>query len=421
MNKGGKREGSGRKAIKGKEVKVKIPFETIEKIESNFKGETLSEKIRVGIISALDNKKIHAKYRVIDLFSGCGGISEGFLQNNKFEIVGAIDFDKMACKTYKYNFPNANVLCGDISKIEIEDTNFDDIDIIVGGPPCQGFSALNRHQKLEDDPRNKLFFEFLRFVKELRPKALMIENVQQILTNKNGYAKKEISRLLQEMGYNVDYRILNASDYGVPQNRKRAVFVGIRDDIGKIDFDMIHMYHVEKKVTVDEALEDLYYLENNIHSDKTNDIYLDDRQQSNRYLKNVKNDSGYIFNHRINYPNEDVQKRISFVPCGGNWKDVPEEMFPSKRDNRHSNYMKRLDAKSQSITIDTGHAVYFHPLFNRVPTARESARIQSFPDRFIFLGNKSEQLRQVGNAVPPLMAKAISSMILEVLENEKET
>lgn len=359
------------------------------------------------------------KLRVIDLFSGCGGISEGFSKNQNFEIVGAIDFDKAATETFKLNFPNANVICGDITKIEVKDTGFKDIDVIIGGPPCQGFSALNRHQKLEDDPRNKLFFQFLRFVEELKPKAVLIENVRQILTKKDGYAKNKICELLDDMGYNVDYKLLDASEYGVPQKRIRAVFVGIRKDLGIVDFSKIDKYKVDKITTVDEALCDLYLIESNYDKDELIESYKIDNNVTNDYLKLMHDGSGVIYNHRIHYPNEDVQKRISFVPEGGNWKDVPENLFPSHRDNRHSNYMRRLDGSGLSTTIDTGHAVYFHPKYNRVPTARESARIQSFPDDFVFVGNKGEQLRQVGNAVPPLMANAISKMIMEYLEDEK--
>lgn len=415
-NKGGKRDGSGRKSIQGKEVKVKIPYETIDKIEESFCGNSLSERIRESIDNSLLNVNHSHKFRVIDLFSGCGGISEGFAMNNRMDIVGAIDFNKEACITYRYNFPYAHVINGDITQLSVEDSKFRDVDIIVGGPPCQGFSALNRHQKLEDDPRNKLFFEFLRFVKELRPKAIVIENVKQILTKNDGFARKNICSILEEIGYNVDYRVLNASDYGVPQNRERAVFVGIRNDIGSIKFDNIDKFKVKKKTTVKEALEDLYSLEYRIPRNP-DDFYVLDTPVSNEYLQIMRNDSNYIFNHKIQYQNEEVQKRVSYVPQGGNWKDVPPELFPSQRDNRHSNYLRRFDENGQSTTIDTGHDVYYHPLYNRCPTVRESARLQSFPDRFIFIGSKKEQLRQVGNAVPPLMAFAISRMILEVLEN----
>ena len=418
MKQGGKREGSGRKSLNGKEVKVRIPFDTIDEIEKYFSGSTLSEKIRTGIENAIINKSPNTKYRVIDLFSGCGGISEGFRQNPKMEIVGAIDFNEDACITYRYNFPNAKVICGDITKISVEETEFNNIDIIIGGPPCQGFSALNRHQKLEDDPRNKLFFEFLRFVKYLKPKAILIENVKQILTKNDGFAKNTICNLLKDMGYNVDHTVVNASDFGVPQNRERAIFVAIRNDIGEIDLNDLNDYKVSKKTTVKDALEDLYELENRecINQD---DFYVLNNKITNDYLKKMRNDTNYIFNHKIQYQNEEVQKRVSFVPQGGNWKNVPEEYFPSKRENRHSNYLRRFDENSQSTTIDTGHDVYYHPLYNRCPTVRESARLQSFPDRFIFIGSKKEQLRQVGNAVPPLLANAISKLLEENLQNGK--
>lgn len=357
------------------------------------------------------------KYNVIDLFCGCGGISVGFDMTNKCNIIGAIDFAKPACDTFKLNFPKANVICCDITKQSVEDTGFKDVDIIIGGPPCQGFSALNRHEKnREDDPRNILFMQYIRFVKELNPKALMIENVRQILTQKDGYAKNTICAMLDEIGYNVCYKVIRAADYGVPQKRMRAVFIGIRKDIGNFDFESLNKVMIDKEVTVGEAFEDLIPIE-----DKGNplDVHNINETITNRYLKIMHDGTNQVHNHLMKYPNEKVQNRISMVREGHNWKDVPEEMFPSHRDNRHSNYMRRLDRNDVSITVDTGHDVYFHPIFNRVPTVRETARIQSFPDKFLFTGTRSEQLRQVGNAVPPLMAKAIATCILEVLDEKK--
>lgn len=357
------------------------------------------------------------KYRVIDLFSGCGGISVGFDMTNKCELVGAIDFAQAACDTYKKNFPNANVICCDITKKTVEETGFKDIDIIIGGPPCQGFSALNRHEKnREEDPRNVLFMQYIRFVKELKPKALMIENVRQILTQKNGYAKNAICEMLDEIGYNVSYKVIKASDFGVPQKRVRAVFVGIRKDLGSFDFNDLEKRRVEKNVTVGEALADLFELEQMNSQESIHNI---DGNIRNSYLDIMHDGTNKIHNHFMRYPNEIVQQRIQHVAEGHNWKDVPEELFPSHRDNRHSNYCRRLNRNDVSITIDTGHDVYFHPLFNRVPTVRESARIQSFPDRFIFVGTKNDQLKQVGNAVPPLMAKAIAETMMEVLNEKK--
>ena len=410
--KGGKRKGSGRKRMNGKEVKIKIPYETIDEISINFSGTTLAEKIRKSINKSLGKEQ---KYRVLDLFSGCGGISEGFSQNKNMEIVGGIDFDKQACTTFKYNFPNSKVICGDMTSIDTKKSGFNDIDIIVGGPPCQGFSAANRHQNCEKDPRNKLFFEYLRFVKQLKPKVIVLENVKQILTKNNGYAKNKICSILDEIGYNVDYRLIDCSDYGVPQKRNRVVFVGIRKDIGCPDFELLEKQKVKIKTTVKDALEDLYGLENSSPNDG-DDVYVIKKPKTNQYLEKMHNEYSIIYNHRIQYQNEEVQKRVSYVPQGGNWRNVPEELFPSHRNNRQSNYLRRLDEKDQSITIDTGHDVYYHPLFNRVPTVRESARLQSFPDDFLFIGTRSEQLRQVGNAVPPMLAYAISKMVEEVIE-----
>lgn len=358
-------------------------------------------------------------YKVLDLFCGAGGLSLGFSMAG-YNIVGGVEWDKAAMETHKKNFNTDFEFCGDINEISNQEisSKFNDVDVIIGGPPCQGFSALNRHNKdLEDDPRNKLFLQFLRFVEIIKPKALLIENVRQILTSKDGYAKNTICQMLDEMGYNVQYQVLNASEFGVPQKRMRAFFVGVRKDLGEFTFDMLDKHKVNKKVTVDEALEDLYKIE--VKHNDTADMYPINPLIKNDYLKIMHDGSGVVHNHFIRYPHERVQNRIKYVPSGGNWKDVPEELFPSKRANRHSNYMKRLDRNGQSITIDTGHDVYFHPIFDRNPTVRESARLQSFPDSFIFTGTRIQQLRQVGNAVPPLLAKCLALAIMEVLNNEE--
>ena len=358
------------------------------------------------------------KYKVLDLFCGAGGLSLGFSMAG-YEIVGGVEWDKAAMDTHKNNFNTQFEFCGDINEIQNQEieAKFSDVDVIIGGPPCQGFSALNRHNKdLQDDPRNRLFLQFLRFVEVIKPKAILIENVRQILTSKDGYAKDTICKMLDEMNYNVKYKVVNAAEFGVPQKRMRAVFVGIRKDLGDFSFDILDKYKVEKFVTVDEALSDLYNIERKDNGKA--DIYKIDSNVENEYLKIMHDGTNFVHNHYIRYPNENVQNRIKHVPSGGNWKDVPEELFPSKRINRHSNYMKRLDRSGQSITIDTGHDVYFHPIFNRNPTVRESARLQSFPDSFIFTGTKSQQLRQVGNAVPPLLAKNLGLAIKEVLDGE---
>lgn len=353
------------------------------------------------------------KSRVLDLFCGAGGLSLGF-ELAGFDIVGGVDFMKDAIATHEKNFKNSLSICADIREIsdeEVQKMFGGKVDVIVGGPPCQGFSAANKQQRLEDDPRNRLFFEFIRFVKILNPKAVVIENVRQILTKNDGFAKKKIIEILNELGYNVDVRVLTASEYGVPQCRKRAVFVGVKKEIGTPDFDK--MKKNSHTVTVKEAISELYGLETSVSP------FLESEPKT-QFQKYVRAKDNRIRNHEIKYPNEEVQERIKYVPQGGNWKDVPEHLWKVQRNNRHSSAYRRLDENKPSITIDTGHMNYFHPLYNRVPTVRESARLQSFPDDFIFEGTPTSQLTQVGNAVPPLLGNAIAKFVKELLSNESK-
>lgn len=355
------------------------------------------------------------KYNVIDLFSGCGGISKGFENTGRVNLVGAIDFDQAACNTYKLNFPNAKVICGDINQISVESTGFKDIDIIIGGPPCQGFSRLNYWDKDRDnDPRNKLFYQYLRFVEELQPNALLIENVKNVLVAKNGYVPQNVKRFLEEIGYEVSYSIVCAADFGVPQNRFRAIFVALKKEYGKFDFDSLNKYK-KAKVTTAEAISDIASIEEAAMTFEQGTIFSLGKPESD-YQRLMQAPDGKLHNHMIYYPASNVQTMMTFVPEGGNWRCVPKEMFKSERTNRYTNYLRRLKRDEPSITIDTGHNVYFHYTFNRVPTIRESARIQSFPDSFIFTGGKGQQFRQVGNAVPPLMAEALAKAIMDSIE-----
>lgn len=355
--------------------------------------------------------------RVLDLFCGAGGMSCGFRMAG-FDIVGGVDFEPSAIKTHEHNFPNGVNYCGDIREFtnEMIKENFPDgVDVIIGGPPCQGFSSANMQQKdVVDDPRNRLFMEFIRFVEQLKPKAFMIENVRGILTKDNGYAKDKIYELMEAAGYTVESRVLTASDYGVPQKRVRAVFVGIRNDLNaKFNFDNLTK---REAVTVKEAIGDLYDLEKEAQKDEKIDSFKYISSPKTEFQKSVFTASGILTNHRVHYPCEKVQNRMLHVPQGGNWRDVPSELWDTQRDNRHSSAYRRLEENAESVTIDTGHMNYFHPIFNRVPTVRESARIQSFPDDFEFMGNVGAQFKQVGNAVPPLLAYAVAKEIMNVLK-----
>lgn len=352
-------------------------------------------------------------YKFIDLFCGCGGLSKGFSLAG-FDCVGGIDFNQAAINTFNHNFSDAKGLCCDLlemstEKIIEEFGDLSNIDVIIGGPPCQGFSSANRYKLEGDDPRNKLFFEFVKFVDLAKPKAILIENVRGIVTRDNGYAKDRIYEIFEERGYKVAHKILDAADYGVPQHRLRNFFVMLKEEY--FSFDSIEK--CDELRTVAESIGELYSLETN--PDEVKKLNVAPATSYQRYLRR---DDSMIYNHDNRYPAEIVQHRISFVPQGGNWQCVPTELWPSNRSNRHSSAYKRLDEKQPSVTIDTGnnHSNYFHPLFNRIPTVREAARLQSFPDDFVFVGNRSEQYRQVGNAVPPLLAKAIASRIKEILD-----
>ncbi len=353
---------------------------------------------------------------VIDLFCGCGGLSLGFKLAG-YNVVGGVDVNEEAIETFNANFPSGKGICFDLLKMDSNHIveSFGDlknIDVIIGGPPCQGFSSANRYKKEDEDERNKLFFEFVKFVDLAKPKAIVIENVRGIVTSNNGYAKDRIYEIFQSRGYKVTHQILDASIYGVPQKRLRNFFVITRD----VEFKFESLNKKDGIVTVKEAIGELYSFD----KEEEKECYLIDTPAKTEYQKYLRNDENIIYNHEIKYPAEIVQKRMSYVPQGGNWRDIPEELFQNNRNNRHSSAFKRLNEKDTSVTIDTGnaHSNYFHPLYNRIPTVREAARLQSFNDSFIFKGSRTAQYRQVGNAVPPLLSKAIADALKGVLENE---
>lgn len=348
------------------------------------------------------------KLNAIDLFCGCGGLSYGF-EKAGYNILLGIDNDVKALETFELNHKGSKTICGDITKV----TYIDDIkpligdkaiDVIIGGPPCQGMS-LSGPRKF-DDPRNRLYLTYIRLVKEIQPKAFVIENVPGLVGLFGGQIKDSIIQRFTEMGYNIQYEILCASDYGVPQNRKRVVFVGIKK--GYFEYPDA----VGKKISCSMALSDLPTLENELGSEDM--PYLTEPQ--NRYQKIMRKGSDLVKNHIAAAHSDKVRKIISLVPDGGNYKDLPEEYINSR--NFHVAWT-RFASDKPAPTIDTGHRHHFHYKYNRVPTVRECARLQSFPDCFVFLGNKTQQFRQVGNAVPPLMAQCIAKQLKKALGDEK--
>jgi DNA (cytosine-5)-methyltransferase 1 len=351
----------------------------------------------------------HVKsYNVIDLFSGCGGLSCGFLMAG-YKVLLGIDSDEAALKTFKFNHPNAEIFSADINTIGkkdiLEKVKSVEIDVVIGGPPCQGFSLSGPRRF--DDPRNKLYLSFMRIVGELKPKAFLIENVPGIMSLYGGEVKEQIIKRFSDFGYSVVCAKLNAADYGVPQLRSRVCFVGIK---GKKSFNFPQPFlNKESYVTAENAISDLPPLERGTGEEPA--LYPRNGKLT-EYQKSCRNWSSHIHNHIGTLHAEKTKHIISLVPQGGNYKDLPDRY--KKTRNFHVAWT-RFHGQKPAPTIDTGHRHHFHYAYNRVPTVRESARLQSFPDSFIFYGNKSQQYRQVGNAVPPLLAKAVAEELRRYL------
>ena len=344
------------------------------------------------------------QYTFIDLFSGCGGMSLGF-EMSGFKGLLAIDNWKDALITYEYNRNGAKTLCADLSLLSPQKVksiyNIHNVDVIIGGPPCQGFSVAGK--RIVEDKRNKLYKSFVDFVMCFRPKAFVMENVPNILSIGGGVVRDSILKDFEKLGYTVNVQVMTASDFGVPQNRRRAVFVGFSD--GTM-FDFPHALDLPK-VTSYEAICDLP--EKGLSNGESYPI-----KAQNEYQRYARKNSMGVYNHEITIHNDRTKKIIAMVPDGGNYKDLPLELQQTRKVHIA---WTRLCSSKPSFTIDCGHNHLFHYKYNRVPTARESARLQSFPDNFIFCGNKGSQLRQIGNAVPPLLAEAISNQIKKKLEN----
>lgn len=337
--------------------------------------------------------------KIIDLFCGIGGLSLGFEQAG-FEVVSAVDMWKDAIVTYNHNRKDK------IAKVEtVEDFNDKElpeliqrehITGIIGGPPCQGFSTVGRRNV--DDPRNKMYLEFYKAVKLASPDFFVIENVKGMLTlNKGAFVKDLIERFGSKgLGYTINYQLLNAADYGIPQNRYRVFYVGIKNK--KFEFPDPFEY----KLTAKDGISDL--------EGATSEHYGSAPQ--NDFQKEMRGGASKPLNQDYTNHSEQTISIISQVPDGGNIRDLPEEIWQVRKYNKA---FERMGTFKPSNTIDTGHRNYFHYAEPRIPTVRESARIQSFPDSFEIVGTKGSQYKQVGNAVPPMLAKIIADKIKEML------
>lgn len=350
---------------------------------------------------------------MIDLFAGCGGLSKGFMDAG-FEIIVGIDNDQAALNTFVRNHNGAEAINADLANPKTFDeikriAGSREIDVIIAGPPCQGFSLSGPRNF--DDERNKLYLSVIEMVRQYQPKGFIIENVPGMATLYDGQIKDEILKRFRNMGYNIDCKILCAADYGVPQIRNRLIFMGVRKDIGQPKFPE-PLFTTENYRTCRDAISDLPSRENDLGEEISTYTSMPETE----YQKLMRGNGSVLYNHVATNHTQMVKDTIALVPEGGNYKDLPPGWGESRKFNEA---WTRYDGNKPSKTIDTGHRNHFHYQYNRVPTIRENARLQSFPDDFVFTGTRTQQNRQVGNAVPPLLGQALGAMLLEIFgENQ---
>lgn len=373
---------------------------------------------------------------VIDLFAGAGGLTTGFHLAG-FQTICAIDKDTKAIATFKHNYPQTQlVLAEDIRKVDAREIRLalqlerEELTAIIGGPPCQGFSrnipAEYRHL---EDPQNQLYKTYLEFVREFRPKYVVMENVPEILKAYNGTVREEITIGLEKMGYGVTSASLNAANYGVPQTRARAFFVGCLNSTAPTLPQYTHHGDIKSLkpnqqiiqlnllqpvtsliVSVRDAIGDLPSLE--AGQEYTADAYICEPQTN--YQKLLRSGSSNIVNHIARALSPIQMKRARALKEGQDAKNLPPELAPKKH---YSGAYGRLywDKPARTITkwvFHPGSGRFFHPIQNRTITIREAARLHSYPDNFHFLGSYTEMAAQIGESVPPLLAKVIAECII---------
>jgi DNA (cytosine-5)-methyltransferase 1 len=391
------------------------------------------------------------KLRILDTFAGAGGFSLGF-EMAGFEVAGAIELDSWACDTYKFNNPKAIVVNRDISTIQDEEViqlfGKENIDVILGGPPCQGFSICNKKNGDPKDPRNSLFQEFIRIGKLLKPSIMIMENVPNLIkakTEQNEFVIDIICRELEDLGFFVNYQILEATHYGVPQIRKRLVVIATRFEIKNPFPIQTHTNEITTDLlstdlipcpTLWDAISDLPVLAAREGAEECD--YKS--EASNEYQKMLRKGSKKIHNHKAMNHSKRVVERFESMKSGDSVSDVPHHLKPLRRntqeisDRLYDQNNRRMFPDRPCHTIPASfYANFVHPYQDRNFTAREGARIQSFPDWYVFKGKPTVvsqkllqreerfddkhlgQYNQIGNAVPPLMAKAIALNIKKQL------
>lgn len=369
----------------------------------------LEEKVE----RVVDSKKI----TVVDLFAGVGGLSYGFAHNNKFQVLLANEYDKDIAKAYTLNHPNVKMLDCDIKDLTQEILSNElktDIDIVVGGPPCQSYSTLGKRQ---NDDRAHLFEEYCRILTILRPKMFLFENVTGILSMNNGKLFEEVRKCFEDIGYELKYKVLNAANFGVPEVRERVILVGTR---GKNSFEYPQPTHGDKPglkpyVTLEDALSDLPSME----SGEENVNYAS--SPVNEFQKFV-HDCDKLKDNQSPKNGEHLIRLMKALPDGGSKENLPEELKPK---SGFGNTYAKMWWKKPAPTITRNFACpsssrCIHPRDSRALSTREGARLQSFPDSYKFYGSTSTKNLEIGNAVPPLLSVALAKEVYKYFKDLKD-
>lgn len=357
------------------------------------------------------------KPSAMDLFAGAGGLGLG-LGWAGWDVVVANEFEPIFAESYARNHPNTEVICGDILSPEVQKRLLGyagKIDLVAGGPPCQGFSTVGK--KEEADPRNKLFWAFLGIVERVRPKFVLFENVSGFKRMYEGRAYRALIERLDELGYSTRHGILNALDYGLPQSRNRTFVVGFKDPHSFEFPEPTHsanatLYGQVPWLTMEDALSDLPPIE----SGESAVEYAG--PAGNAYQQRMREGNPPLIGHEAPHHGERLKHVISLVPPGGSILDVPMELRPR---SYFANTYARLwwDRPAPTMTRNFGtpsSSRCIHPHHDRGLSTREGARLQGFPDAYVFSGTRSQQNLQIGNAVPPILAEALGKRLLECLQ-----
>lgn len=345
-------------------------------------------------------------FKFIDLFSGCGGFSTG-MELAGHECLLGVDFDEKAVESFKYNHPNSVGICMDIHKLtkrKLESLiDIKKIDMVIGGPPCQGFSTVGKGSA--DDSRNSLFKQFIRIVKLTQPKIVIFENVTGMLAKKNQKTLEAIFKAFAKIGYNLDARVLSAEEYGVPSKRRRTILIGVKG--GEAVYPEIS--HGDrgrtKLITVQKALKTLKAKDKKVYNHDVDTAQIKNKLDFKR-LAHIPSGKG------IRYERDELAYLPKSLRYDVVWKEISEQRFRQTR-------LQRLPIDLPAPTILTSRSMYYHPVESRYLTVREAAKLQSFPNDFVFQGSLTAQFRQIGNAVPPQMAKAIGETIKTIKFNNK--